>query len=97
MNGARYDWDEHTLEVALCSLGIAGERGLRLLLLQLIKDLAIHNVAHLIVLLDKPSILGADGLLPFLHKRLACAIGIADITVYAFPAISTLALVTLSR
>jgi hypothetical protein len=87
-----------TLEVALFCLGVARESCLRLLLLQLIQDLLVRDVADLEVLLHQLPILVADATFAFRHHSVTSVICLTDIAIDAAPAFVTLALLlTASR
>jgi hypothetical protein len=80
------------LEIALGSLLVAGKGGLGLLVLELIEDLPVCNVAHLEVLLDELAVLVANTTLAVWHHGVACVVRFADIAIDACPTIATLAL-----
>ena len=84
------------MEVTLLGLGIAGESGLRLLVLQRVQDLAVRNVAHLVVLLDDKTLAVAHAIDAFGHQGIASLVGGADIAIDAFPALSAVALCALA-
>ena len=71
------------LEIALFRLCIAGEGGLRLLLLQLVENLLVGDVADLEVLLDQLAVLVADSAFAIRHHGVAGIVGLADIAVDA--------------
>lgn len=85
-----------TLEVALFSLGVAREGGLWLLLLQLIENLAVCDIAHLVVLIHQQTLPVADSIHSLGHHGAACIVRLADIAVYALPSLFTLAVMTLA-
>jgi hypothetical protein len=87
----------HTLEIALFAVGIAGEGGLGFLLLELIEDLAVGDVAHLVVLIDYQALTITDATLALRHHGVAGVICLADVAVYTLPALLTLAVVALAR
>lgn len=76
-----------TLEVAFVRLSIAREGRLRLLVLQLVQDLLVCDVADLEVLLDQLSILVAYATFAFGHHGVAGVIRLAHIAVNARPTI----------
>jgi hypothetical protein len=82
---------ELTLEVALFGLGITRESRLWLLLLQLIQDLFVGDIADLEVLLDQLPILVADATFAVGHHGVAGIVCLTDIAVDAGPTIVTLA------
>lgn len=84
------------LEVAGSLVGIAAECGLWLLLLQLIQDLPVRNVAHLVVLFDHQAPLVAHSTLTVRHHGIAPLIGGAYIAVDPLPAFFTIAIRALS-
>lgn len=87
------------LKVTLIPLGIATESRLRFLRLQLIQDLPVGDVAHLIVLLHDQAFPIAYGslLLPGRHHGSTRIIGLTQVAVDASPPIVALAAVTLAR
>jgi hypothetical protein len=80
------------LEVTFASLSIATERRLCFLFLELIHNLAIRDVAHLVVLLHDQSLTVADTVFSIRHHGIACAVRFADIAVYSLPSFMTFAL-----
>lgn len=86
-----------TLEVALFAVSVAGEGGLGLLLLELIKNLAVGDITHLVVLIDDQALAITDATLALGHHGVTGVICLADIAVDAFPALFTLAVVALAR
>lgn len=87
----------HTLKVALFALSIAGESSLRLLFLELVEDLAIRDVADLIVFIDDQTLAITDTALAFGHHGITSIVCLADIAVYTLPAFIALAVVALTR
>lgn len=85
-----------TLEVALVGVCIARESGLGLLVLELVEDLPVGDVAHLVVLLDQLALLEADATLALGHHGVAGLVGLADIAVDASPAVFAVARVATS-
>ena len=83
---------ELTLEVAGLMLSVARECDLRDLLLELIPDFPIRDVAHLMILFHHPEFFITDAPFPIWHEGITCLVRRADITVYAFPSLITLAL-----
>jgi hypothetical protein len=63
-----------------------------LLLFELVEDLAVRDVAHLVVLSDELALLVAHTILPVGHHGVAGGVCLADIGVDARPAIFALAL-----
>jgi hypothetical protein len=70
---------------------------LRLLLLELIENLAVGNVAHLVVLIDDQTLAITDATVAFRHHGVTGIVCLADIAVYTFPAVVALAVVALTR
>lgn len=70
---------------------------MRLLFLELVEDLAIGDVADLVVLVDDQTLTIADAALALRHHGIAGVICLADVAVYALPALFTLAVMTLPR
>jgi hypothetical protein len=87
----------HTLEGALFAVGVAGEGGLGLLLLELIENLAVGDVAHLVVLIDDQALAVTDATLALGHHGVAGVVCLANIAVYTLPALFALAVVALAR
>ena len=87
----------HTLEVALFAVGVAGEGGLGLLLLELVKNFAVGDVAHLVVLVDDQTLAITDATLALGHHGVAGVICLADVAVYTLPTLFALAVVALAR
>lgn len=85
-----------TLKVALVGLGVAREGGLGLLVLELVEDLPVGDVAHLVVLLDQLAFLEADATLALGHHGVAGLVRLADIAVDASPAVVAVARVAAS-
>jgi hypothetical protein len=75
------------LEVALFGFLIAGEGRLRLLVLELVKNLSVGDVAHLVVLLDKLSVFVAHAIFALGHHSIAGVVCFADVAVDAFPSL----------
>jgi hypothetical protein len=85
------------LEVASLVFSVAGECDLRLLLLQLIENFAICDIANLVILVDHETLFVADTSFSFGHQSvtsLACG---ANIAVDALPALLTVTVLVLSR
>jgi hypothetical protein len=93
----RLQREKLTLEVALFAVGVAGEGGLRLLLLERIEDLAVGDVAHLEVLIDDQTLAITDATLALRHHGIAGVVCLARVAVYTLPALFTLAIVALAR
>jgi len=87
------------LKTTLFPLVITAERHLWYLFLQLIQDLAIGDIAHLMVLFHYQAILVADCVVGLTnrHQRSTCLVRLTDIAIYAFPPVFTLALLALPR
>lgn len=81
-----------TLEVALFCFRVAREGPLRFLVLELIEDLPVGDIAHLEVLLDQLAFLVAHAALPIGHHSIASVVCFADVAVETRPAVSTLAI-----
>jgi hypothetical protein len=81
-----------TLKIALFCLGVTRESCLRLLVLQLIQNLLVRDIADLEVLLDQLPILVADATLAFRHHSVASIVCSTDVAVDAAPALVALAL-----
>lgn len=77
-------------------LGIAAKCGLRLLLLQLVQDFPIGDIAHLVVLLNHHALFVAHSTVPLLGHHVARLIGGANIAVDAFPSLFAVAVLTLA-
>lgn len=88
---------KHTLEVALFAIGVAGKGGLWLLLLELIENLAVGDVAHLVVLVDDQALAVTNATLALGHHGITGVVCLADVAVYALPALFTLAVMALAR
>ena len=84
------------LEIACFFFGVAGECDLWLLLLQLVKNLAICDVANLIVLIDDKTLAVADPSFSFRHHSIACLVRGAYIAVHALPALFAVTVLPLS-
>lgn len=80
-----------TLEIALFCFSITRECRLRLLVLQLIQDLLVRDIADLEVLFDQLPVLVADATLAFRHHGVTSVICLTDIAVDATPAFVALA------
>ena len=80
-----------TLEVALLGGAVAREGSLGLLVLELVEDLPVGDVAHLVVLVDQLALLEADTALALGHHGIAGLVGLADVAVDAAPAVLALA------
>lgn len=64
---------------------VARKRNLRLLLLQLLQDLLVCNVALLVIFMHNQPSLIANTAYTVWHERIASVIILADIAVDAFP------------
>jgi hypothetical protein len=84
------------LEVTLVSFSIATECRLCLLILELINDLAIRDVAHLVVLLHDQSFAVADAIFSIRHHGITCVVRLANIAIYPLPSFGAFALLPLS-
>jgi hypothetical protein len=73
------------LEVALARLLVAREGRLRLLVLELVEDLAVRDVTHLEVLMHELAVLEANTALAIGHQSITGLIGLAHIAVDALP------------
>lgn len=87
----------HTLEVALFALGVAGKSGLRLLLLELVENLAVRDVTDLVVFIDDQALAITDTALAFGHHGVTSVVCLAHIAVYTLPTFIALAVVALTR
>jgi hypothetical protein len=74
---------ELTLKIALCRLLVTGERGLRFLVLELVENLPVCDVAHLKVLLDQLAVLVAHTTLSVWDHSIAGVVRLADVAVDA--------------
>ena len=81
-----------TLKVACLLLSITREGDLRCPFLQLIQDLPVRYIAHLVVFFHHAEILVTNTPLALWHQRIASIIRLADIAVNAFPTLLALAL-----
>lgn len=79
-----------TLKVTFFRLRITRKGCLGLLLLELVEDFPVRNIAHLEVLLDELSLLEAHASLPIRHHRIASVVRLAHIAVYSTPSIFAL-------
>lgn len=70
---------------------------MRFLLLELVKNLAIGDVAHLVVLVDDQALTITDATLALRHHGVAGVVCLADVAVYTLPALFALAVVALAR
>lgn len=87
----------NTLKRAGCSGLITGKRNFRNLRVQLIDDLAIDNLAHLKILLDRQSALVTSPIhLPW-HQRATGVIRLTHITIYPGPAVLALTSLLIGR
>lgn len=87
----------HTLEIALLGLCVARECSLRLLVLQLVENLAVRDVTHLVVLLDNETLAVAHAIDALWHQGVTSLVGGADIAIDACPALFAVALCALAR
>jgi hypothetical protein len=78
------------LEVAFGRLFVTREGRLRLLVLELVENLAVRNVTHLEILLDELAILEADAAFVVRKQDIASLVGLAHITVDALPPLFTI-------
>jgi hypothetical protein len=85
------------LEVALLRLSIAREGRLRFLVLELVQDLAIRDVANLVVFLYETAITIAYAIFTLRHQSIAYIVCHAYVAVDAFPALFAIARRPLSR
>ena len=85
------------MELTFGSFCVARKGGLRGLVLELVEDLTVGDVAHLVVLVDDHTLPVADAFLIIRHERTAGVVAAADIAVYALPAFVTLALLAFPR
>lgn len=67
-----------------------------LLLLELVEDLAVGDVAHLVVLVDDQALAITDATLALRHHGVTGVVCLADVAVYALPSLFTLAVVALA-
>ena len=74
-----------TLKVALSAISIAGEGGLGFLILQSVENLAVCDVAHLVILVDDGTLAVAHTIFSFWHHGIAGVVCLADIAVYTLP------------
>lgn len=86
-----------TLEITLFPFGITTERSLRFLLLELIQDLPVRNVAYLMVLLDDHALPEAHAVTALGHHGIAREVRLAHIAVDAFPPVLARAFMALTR
>lgn len=86
-----------TLEVTSFIFGFARKRHLWLLVLQLIQNLSIRDIAHLVVLIHNNPLLVADTTFAFGHECIAGLIRLAYIAVDPFPAFIAFAVSTFPR
>lgn len=86
-----------TLKVASGVLCITRKGDLRLLLFQLIQDLPIGDIAHLMILFHHDALLVACSILVFWHQGIASAVGLTDVAVQAAPALLAVAVIALSH
>ena len=84
------DKGDPTLEIACLIFRITGECYLRRPLLQLVQDLSICDIAHLMVLFDKPAALITNATLTVWHQSIAGVVSRANIAVDPVPAFVTL-------
>ena len=84
------------LEVTLLPFCITAEGRLSLLVLELVHNLAVGDVAHLEVLFHDQPFAVTNAVLSTRHHRIASIVCLADIAVYSFPSFMTLALLALS-
>lgn len=85
------------LEIATVVFGLAGECDLWLALLELIQNLAIRDIAHLMILVDGHALTVANTSFPVGHHRVASIVCIAYIAVDTTPAVLARAVFVLSR
>lgn len=86
-----------TLKIAFFLLGIARKGYLRFLLLQLVDDLPVGDIAHLVVLFHDDALLVANAILPLRHQGIACIVCLTNIAVNAAPALCTVARIPFSH
>ena len=79
------------MKIALASLVMAREGDLRDLILELIQDLLVGDIALLVVLLDHETVFVADSTIFCGNKRATHSVRFANVAVYAFPPIATFA------
>lgn len=82
-----------TLEVTCLLLGIARKGNLGLLLLQLVQNLPVGNIAHLMIFFHDNSFLVAGAIFSLWHQSVACTVRFANIAVDPAPTVFTFALV----
>src|ERR1700758_908492 len=76
---------------------VAGECDLWLLLLQLIENFAVCDIANLIILMDHETLFVADTSFSFRHQSVTCLACGANIAVDALPALLAVTVSVLSR
>lgn len=86
-----------TLETALSSRILAGKRNLSLLLLQLILDLPVGNIAHLMVLIDDQPVLITHAALTIWHHSIASIVTLTDVAMNSTPPVLAIAIFAIAQ
>lgn len=92
-----FDLVHPELEIATIIFRLAGKGNLWLALLELIQNLAIRDITHLMILLDGHTLTIADTFFPVGHHRIARIVRIAHIAVDTTPTVLASAVLVLSR
>jgi hypothetical protein len=85
------------LKVAGVVVGLTRKRHLGLPALELVQDLAVGHVAHLVILLDRDALLVADASFTIRHHRIARIVRLANVAIDTTPALFAVAGPALSR
>ena len=88
---------EHTLKVTRFIFVFARKRDLRLALFQLVQNLAVGHIAHLVVLLHCESLGITDASFAIRHHRVACIVCFANVAVDSIPSVFAIAVLVLAR
>lgn len=70
---------------------------MRLLLLECVENLAVRNVADLVVLIDDQTLAVTDATIALGHHGVTGFVCLADVAVYTLPTIVALAVMALTR
>jgi hypothetical protein len=84
------------LKVAFLLFRVTREGGLRLLVLELVENLLVRNVTHLVVLLHQLPVLETHSTLATWYQRITRLIRLADIAVDATPSFTAVTAVPAS-
>jgi hypothetical protein len=88
---------KHTLKVAGFVFVFAGKCNLRFTLFQLVKNLAVGHIAHLVILFHHETLCITNASFAIWHHRVASIVCFANVAVDSIPSIFAIAVLVLAR